>query len=363
MKSFSLIAVTLCLSFLLPVRPAAAQSLFYEGEVIVESISTKITLSDQAVVETEYVLLNQGDQEEQISVQLADPAAREHLVYFFVSDPLTIQPKERKILLSKYTLPLPEGDFPSFTYHLALEFDGKPLAHSTNQIETEIILPEGVHQIIGSNKTFTDPEVDEQGRSHLFREVWNQFPTQTSLKWSRLGIQLQVEKSIQPQKIMEPNQTLEVHLEVVNTGDAPLESITLRDDFSPSMFEGVSPEEEFTLTDPNESDPRLVWEVEVPSLESGEKKIFEYTLRYQGDVSQIYDFDVESTVVLWNGRAVALSNPVRMAKLAGAQEVKPRGHFLYSDAFQWILYSAAGLLLVAAVIIAVVVVKRLRRSS
>lgn len=363
MKSSSLIAVILGLVFLLPVRPAGAQSIFYEGDVIVESISAKITLSDQAVVETEYVLLNQGDQEERISVQLADPVAKENLVYFFVPDPVTIQPEERKILLSKYALPLPEGDFPSFTYNLALEFDGKPLAHSANQIDTEVILPEGVRQITGSNKTFTNPEVDDQGRAHLFRRALNQFPTRTVLKWNRLGLQLRADKSVQPQKITEANQTLEVHLVVENTGDLPLESLRLQDSFSPSMYEGVSPEEEFTLTDSDESDPRLLWEVEVPVLEVGEQKTFDYTLRYLGDVSQIYDFDVEPTVVLWNGRAVALSNSVRMANLTGAQEVKPKGPFLYSDAFQWVLYGAAGALLVAAVVIFTVVGRRLRKRS
>jgi hypothetical protein len=365
MKSSSLIAVLLCLMVLIPVRPAEAQSLFYEGDVVVESISSTITLSEEAVVESAYVLHNKGGQEEQLSVQLADPDARDGLVYFVVEDPLILQPGERKTLLSKYILPLPEEDFQTLAYHLALNFNDLPLAESPIHMETEVILPEGVSRLTAANKDFIGPEVDDQGRSHLFRQVQNRFPTRTTLKWNRLGLDLRVGKSVQPQKITEADQTLEVEIVVENMGQVLLESLLVQDSFSPSTYQGVSPEEAFTLTDPEVSDPRLLWQAEVPSLEVGETRSFTYTVRYVGDVRQIYDLEVDPAVVLWGGQAVALSNPVRVGLVVGAEVVQPdqgRG-FLYSNAFRNVMIGAAAVLLAAAVVIFVLVGKRFRKGS
>ncbi len=135
-------------------------------------------------------------------------------------------------------------------------------------------------------------------------------------KWTSLGIDLDVTKSVSPQAITERNRDLKIEITVQNRGEMGVDNLTLSDDFVPSHFEAIEPRSEFYTPDSNRSDPRVIWRKDLGDIKAGERKRVSYTIRYIGSLSQPYDIKLTPTAVFQKGTLVGISNAVRVSLAA-----------------------------------------------
>ena len=146
----------------------------------------------------------------------------------------------------------------------------------------------------GTNTVYTWKDIDNYA-----------FPL--TIKWTEQAVYVEIEKTA----AKSTDGRILVTVRVSNM--SPTESISgleLLDSFSPGEVIGIAPEDEFNiLTRPN-SDPRLVWSKTIPLLESGESKMFSYTLQEISPLSVL-----QGTVAQLNKSIVAVSNDVDLPSL------------------------------------------------
>jgi uncharacterized repeat protein (TIGR01451 family) len=309
--------VMLCL-----VQTASASGLFYSGDIIIDSITANAEIDTNATVIVEYTLINEGDKEETVDLAFSQFPVQLWIGDEKLENPVMFKPKEEKMITLGYVTTVGGNTTKVFSFNPTLTFNGKANSKRVRSFSVGILLPDGIKKIIGANKEYCSKEIGGKGRV-LYKWVNNDiYLTTLTVRWSVLDIDLSVEKKASPQKITAPNQTITVEIALENMGDKEVNNIILTDDYVPSDFEAVEPLEEFTIPKVNASDPRLFWIKRIGKLQPGEIRAISYSVRYIGDVSQIYDFDLKPSTVIVNGHLVAVSNEVTISKMVGATLVE-----------------------------------------
>jgi hypothetical protein len=345
---------------------AHAQQIFYDGDIVIDTIRADIVIEDEAGVFIEYLLVNEGDEEETVS--LAYPSVPVQLLSGdqMVGDALVIGPHEEMRISLSYVDEISEEATRSFSFSPGLTFNEMPNGHRVRRYAVGILLPEGVNKIIGSNKPYSAMKLTDQGRAYYTWDFTDVYATSLSILWSTLGVDLSVEKSVSPERITSPDQVLQVEVTVQNQGSEAASNITLTDDYVPSDFEAVEPLDNFNLTDLEQSDPRLFWSHTIDVLQPGDTQTFRYAVRFVGDTSTIHDFMLSATRVTVDDQFVGVSNQVRLSKLVGAQLASElmEGHEAPTpSSLLPLLLAGLGVLLGVVMVLVGVILFRRQRSS
>lgn len=300
-KIVSVLIMAWCL-----VQTASASGLFYDGNVTAESINANIVIDTNALISVEYTLVNEGDEDENIV-----------LGFNGKNETVFIKQKEKKTINLTYTATV-DGDVTKiFSFNPILTFNGKPNSKRVNTIFSEIVLPSGIQKIIWTNKNYASKGVNTNGRVYYSWADSDIYPTTVIVKWSTLDVDLNIIKDASPQEIKLPNQTISIKIIIENKGGKEVNNITLTDDYVPSEFEAIEPIDEFFMSGGNTSDPRLFWKKNIDKLSPNEVKNITYSIKYIGDISQIYNFELKPCVLLVNGNLIGVSNEVTISRMVG----------------------------------------------
>lgn len=293
----------------------ASASLFYGGNVSVDSIVADVVIGDKADVAVEYTLVNGGDSAESVilgspeSSELWQGSAR-------LPNPILFGARESKTIRLAYSSEI-EGEITKlFSFDPKMTINNKSSSKSVEEYLVKILLPKGVEGIVWSNRGYFSSGIENGRASYMWAES-DVYPTTLTIKWSTLGVSLSAEKNASPQKITEPGQAITIGIILENKGVKVVDGILLTDDYVPSDFEAGEPREDFILDGSNSSEPHLFWIKRIDRLQPGESRTFNYTVRYVGDVSQIYSFSLRPATVTVGGHLAALSNEVAISKMAG----------------------------------------------
>jgi len=309
--------VVLCL-----VQTVSVSELFFDGDIMIDSIIANIEIGDNATVFVQYTLINEANKEETVDLAFSQLPVQLWIGDEKLENPVVFKPKEEKTIKLGYITSVGGNTTKVFSFNPTLTFNGEPNSKRVRSSSVGILLPDGIKKIIGAKKEYYSKEVGMKGRV-LYKWIDNDiYPTTLTIRWSTLDVNLDIVKKASPQKITAPNQTITVEITLENMGDKEVNNIILTDDYVPSDFEGVEPLEEFTIPKVNASDPRLFWIKGIRKLQPGEIRTISYSVRYIGDVSQIYDFDLKPSTVIVNGHLVAVSNEVTISKMVGATLVE-----------------------------------------
>ena len=285
-------------------------------------------------MEIDYLLMNRGEGETSVNLEILMPDAEVLIDGEEWGNPVVFNPGETKSLVVSAVLEPQGEDTKSLAIPTNLFLDGKLHAERSKLWVVRMTLPEGVHGIILASKEPTAQGAKEDERITYTWEYVNIYPTTLDLKWSVLDLDLDLEKRISPEKITEPDQILTIEVQIKNLGDQEVENILLLDDYVPTDFEAVEPLQELFIPETTESDPHLFWLKEISRLEAGAERSFQYKVKYTGDISVIQDLELKPCRVMVEGRLVNVSNLVRISKLVGAGlEAEVQGDVEESPAF------------------------------
>lgn len=291
----------------------AAGSLFYEGGMTVDAIRADVDIGSTADADIVYMIVNTGNAREQAALQAAAGSGQVQNI--------VLEPGQQTEVRFRYTIS-PAGDkVRTLALDPALLINGKLPAERVRNISVTLKLPAGVPALISSNRDFTAGTPDGAGRAQFVWSAKDLYPTTISAKWSTLGLNLIVEKTVTPPEITAPNQECTVTLTLANKGNTAVQNILLRDTFASSDFEGVSPKEEFVVKEGNETRQRIIWEKVIPSLPAGQNATIQYRVRYTGQTAQINTFQLQPMEVYAGGSLVASSRRVTLHQLTGAVRV------------------------------------------
>jgi hypothetical protein len=323
MQRRMIIGTLLCLFISACPDRTFADSPFYDGEIVIESVEASVNIEEEAEVKIEYILVNRSEGETIVTLDVLIPDADVSIDGEEFLNPLVFGPAEvKQLVVSAFIEPLGE-DTKTLAIPTNLALDGKFHAEQTKLWVIRATLPEGVREIILASKEPTEQGANEDGRITYTWEYVNIYPTTLDLKWSVLDLDFELEKRVSPYKITEPDQILTIEIQIKNSGDQAVGNIFLLDDYVPTDFEAVEPLQELFIPETAESDPHLFWAKEILLLEAGEQQSFQYKIKYTGDVSVIHDLELKPCRAMVEGRLVNVSNVVRINKLVGAgQEIE-----------------------------------------
>ena len=304
---------------------AEAQSPFYEGPILVDTIQLQIDLEEDAHVDAEYVLVNTSKQASQVSITHIDPYASLTQGEVALEDPVSFHPGEVITISLASNLEIMSEMSKSITFNPNLLFDGTRHGQVVNTYSIKVLLPLGVQRLISEYQVGATMDKNVESRTVYTWEYFSLYPTTFHVMWSELGVDVRILKQVEPQKITEPDQELTLSLSVINDGNDAIHDLSLADDFNPAEYEPIEPLGDFTRVEEEDSDPRLYWQVDLEALDPGETRTFEYAVRYVGDVSLIHGMWIKPCVARVNGHIVSLSNPVHVNKLVGAVKVPTGG--------------------------------------
>jgi len=305
------LVLVLCAVFLC--QGAAAGSLFYEGALTVNTIQADVDVGSTAEVDIVYILVNTGNAREQASLQAATGNGQVQNII--------LEPGQQTEMRFRYTV-TPAGDkVRTLTLDPALLIDGKTPAKRVQNSTVTLTLPAGVPALISSNRDFIAGTPDGSGRARFVWSAKDLYPTTITAKWSTLGLNLAIEKTMTPQAITAKDQECTVTLTIANRGNAAVQDIILRDTFVTSDFEGVSPAADFFTGRANDSRQRLIWEKTIPTVPAGQSMTVQYRIRYTGETDRIQNFQMQPTEVFAGGSLVASSERITVHQLTGAVRV------------------------------------------
>jgi uncharacterized repeat protein (TIGR01451 family) len=333
----------------LSIFASAEDELFYTGSIHIDSIIADIVIDKDATISIEYALANSGNAKEQINLGFLSPSAKLYSDDKQLSNPVLFKAGEKKTIKVTYKSAISGEVTKTFSFNLGdITFNGKPNSNRCGEFVADIKLPKGIKKIIWSNKEPYGYKTDKNGFVVYTWQEADRYPTMLGIKWSTLDINLGVAKSASPEKITRANETIIVSIIVENNGNNELANVVLTDNYLPSEFEGVSPKEEFSIPQVNGSDPRLVWVKKIASLKPKERKTISYSLKYIGDVSKVYNFDLKQSVVTVDGHLAGVSNAVSIRKMVGVKELakEPQKANIGVD-YKWLTITALAIALIA----------------
>lgn len=286
-----------------------ASNLFYTGGIKIESLGAKIEIDEKAKMEAVYFLANRGEEKEKINLEFNKADTQLEIEKEKLINPVEFNPGDKKSINLTSFFEVEEKITKNLCIDTTLLFDGKPNAKPVGSVLIKVLLPSGINKIVTANKEFKEEGL-ENGRKFYLWAGNDIYPTTLCLKWSTLKIDLETIKDVDPKEITEPNQAINVKIEIKNRGDSTVKNIILSDQYILSNFEAIQPLAEF-----KKEDGMLLWAKKIDSLKAGESKTFSYSLKYRGFNSQTYEFDLKPVTVSIDGNLISVSNTVRMKQI------------------------------------------------
>jgi hypothetical protein len=311
MKTRIAVIIVMLLGALCPFQAALASDLFYEGNIIIDSIGIRIEANDEATVKAIYLLTNRGSEDEEVDLQSAQSPVPLEEDGEELSNPVSFRPGERKFINLTYKLNITGETTKMLFLDPTMLFDGKPNSEPAKALLIKVLLPQGINGLAWANQEPDDEGLEDSRKFYSWSGV-DIYPTILCLKWSTLQVELSVEKSVRPQEITTPGQIINVVITIENKGDTVANKIGLTDEYSAFDFEAVEPLWEF-----GRQESWLFWRKNIGSMAPGEIRIFAYSVRYTGFSSQSYDFDLRPCVVTVDGHLMYVSNKLRMSQRGG----------------------------------------------
>ena len=312
MKARIAVIMVMLLCTLYPFPVALASNLFYEGDIIIDSIGIRIEADDEATVKVIYLLTNRGGEDEEVDLQFAQSPVPLEVDGEEVDNPVMFRPGETRQINLTYDLNITGETTKMLFLDPTMLFDGKPNSQPAGALLIKVLLPEGIDGLAWANQEPVEEGFEDGRRFYSWSGV-DVYTTTLCLKWSTLQVDLSVEKSVRPQEITTPGQVLNVEITIRNKGDTAVNKIGLTDEYSAFDFEAVEPLWEFAR-----QEAWLSWMKNINSLEPGGVVTLTYSVRYIGFSSQNYDFDLKPCVVTVDGHLVVVSNKVRMSQKGDA---------------------------------------------
>jgi hypothetical protein len=291
-----------------PLQVVSASSLFYVGDIIIQSINITVDAAARATVSAVYQLTNRGSEDQEISLQFAQSAVALIAGGEELSGSVLFRQGETKSISLTCSLDITGETTKTLLLDPTMLFDGKPNSEPTGTLLMKVLLPEGINALAFASQE-PDGEGFENGREVYSWSSADIYPTTLCLKWSALQVELSVEKNASPQEITSIGQIINLEIIVENNGDSVVDHIALVDLYMAPEFDGVEPRWEF-----GEEGTWLLWQRNIGLLEPGQSQKLTYSVRYVGSGSQNYDFDLRPCVVTVDGHLVSVSNRVRMSQ-------------------------------------------------
>ncbi len=285
---YKIIILTLLL-FLLPL--AFSQVQFYDGSIEVKSLEAEIDGS----VALEYVLVNNGDKEESVSLSYLN-------IGNLPEEDITLQPGKEKTIQATYDIEITGEDYKTLKFNPVILFNGMYHSKTTGNYYVKLVLPEGVEEIVSSSKEHDN--ITEDGAY-----IWNKkdiHPTALNVRWSELDADIEVTRTATPTTITWTPPEIQITATIKNNGVEEIKDITLEDSFTHGIFKGVSPIKEFEYFDGGRV---LQWEKKIKSLKPGEEKTLQYTVKIEKGMN----IKLNSLRVMVDDSLVAITDEIPIA--------------------------------------------------
>jgi hypothetical protein len=282
-----------------------ADQLFYTGNIAIDSLSAEIDVGQNASVTVEYILINRGEENEDVNLRFSPENALALLDGVELSNPVSFAVGETKELSLSYSMEMGAEDYKVIIFNAVLLFDNKSNPQTISNYQVKAILPGGINRLADSNTPYET--TSEDGRVAVIWTESNIYSIPLSFSWSTLDIDIAATKEAIPSTISSPNEVVSIEVTIQNNGDEEVRDIELYDDFFPTLFEAVEPLEEFNLLYPENSDPHLYWTKKVDSLQPGEIRVYTYSIKVKVFSPEI---TLNPLTILVNGTPVAASNDI-----------------------------------------------------
>lgn len=303
-----IIAVALSLiSILCTFQAVSANDLFYSGDIVIDSIAISADIGDQeATVSAVYVLGNRGTETEEIYLEYGYSPASLQVDGETLENPVVFFPGDRKSVTVNFKINTTGETTKTLSLEPNLLFNGNMNSEPAALVTIKTLLPAGINGLAWVSQEPDEISI-ESGRKIYSWEDVDVYPTQLTLKWSTLAIELAVEKSASPAAIMQQNQVINIEITLTNNGDTELSDIRLVDQYAASHFGEIEPSVESSTLE-----NLVFWQKTINSLGPGETIKLNYSVKYIWEVSQVHDFELKPAVVTVGGNLVSVSNEVRM---------------------------------------------------
>lgn len=311
--SFLLLPLLLSAHFL----PSFNRGIFYQGPIKIEVLAVQIDVQDRASLTAEYVLTNQSDQETEIALSHAEEGATLYLDKEPLPDSVFFEPGQTQTVILSWDPPIKGEKTRTLSFNPSLLLDGKRNNAPVLRYTIDLLLPTGIPCLVGASMEPREQITDPDGRVRYRWQETDKYPTTFFATWSASGINLELEKTASPAHLPEAEEELHISLTVTNRDDTSIGPLHLENNYDPRFFKAGEPEENFTLSESTESDPRLYWRTDIDALAPGETQIFEYSLRYQSNTSQLRHFQLGPAGAFYEGALVAVSNAVPLTSGSG----------------------------------------------
>jgi hypothetical protein len=306
MKAVIALIVSL-ISMLCTFQTASANDLFYSGDIVTHSVAVNIDIGDQeANVNAVYLLGNRGTQTKEIVLGYGYSPASLQIDGETLENPVVFNPGDRKSVTVNFTLNSTGETTKTLSLDPTLLFNGSPNSEPAATVTIKALLPEGVNGLVWVSQKPVE-ESRENGRTQYYWKDTDIYPTQLTLKWSTLGIDLGIEKSASPAEIKQQDQVINIEITLANNGDTELKDIHLVDQYVSSHFSDINP-----AAESGAMEEMIFWQKTINTLGQGETTTLKYSVKYIGTVSDAREFDLNPTVVTVAGNLVSVSNKVRM---------------------------------------------------
>lgn len=246
---------------------------FYEGDVSIELIDTKLTI-DSSGNSLNAVINYTFSGSDSVDIDffgLPDNAVVNYNGQLYGKS-LQINPAESNNALVTYSQQLGEGTIKGVSFNPDAYFDG---IINPNRIKNVVTTLETPYKLISHS---SNPSSKEEGPQNTY--VWSStfsYISTLTLTYSTQGSNIEVIRIV-PNDIKD---IFTVQTIVTNKG-SKADNIVLVTSFMPSDFSPASKLDEFeTIQDGN--DLRIEWKKEIPSLSAGQEVTFTYDLKVNND--------------------------------------------------------------------------------
>ncbi len=277
---------------------------FYTGNVSLREVRLAVDLGQDVTVVSEYLLVNDGDAAEAVTISFRVPDRTVVLEPPQLAGPVTIEPGEHVEISTTYRTALAPGrTMYGFSVGSNLRLDGLLHGRRTSEVQTEVLLPPGIELLASASHPWASRSSDS-GRVAYRWERADRYPTPLAIKWSTSGLKLLVHKTATPvlSTLYEP---IEVEVTVENAGSEPIEDVVLVDNLNPVRFAPLWPEDEFHIVGDRIGRGHQ-WVKHVGSLGPGETSTHSYAIKTFAPT----DNRLPGTLALVAGATTAFSNRV-----------------------------------------------------
>jgi len=279
MRKIGLIITTLALLLLSFTAIALADGInFYEGDLSITSVDVVVDATDDAQITATYVVKNTGSGTEIVTLSFWPEDAELTVGGLAIGATTGFAAGQQRTVVATYTKsPAGDGNLRVLRIAPELMFDGDMYAGTAGSYDIQVTLPAGIPALAASSRT-PDSWSSSGGRAVAEWSASDAYPTSLTVQWNMLGANIAVSAYSDTDTVTVAGQHVTVDVLVENMGATTLQNIELECSFTPADFEGIEPVDAFDITEPENSDPRLVWIESIASLGAGQSRTVSFTI-------------------------------------------------------------------------------------